>query len=304
MTQNIFGAIEAGGTKFICSVGQGDTIIDTIEFPTSDPEGTLDKAANFFMLAAKRDGPLSAIAVGSFGPVQISVNSPDYGLILETPKKLWQGCNIRSELHTRLHLPIFVETDVNCALMGEAIFGAAKGASHVIYLTIGTGIGGGHMQNGHIINGASHPEMGHMFIPQSDHEIAGFAGTCPFHGNKCAEGLASGPALAARINGSLKNCPDDDMVWTIAADHISSLCMNIIMTNMPDKIILGGGVMKRTHLFPMIRSMLWKKINGYLDSSLSRNDIEDLIIPVALNGIAASLGALHFAENMFRESDR
>ncbi|APG63536.1 hypothetical protein LPB140_03615 [Sphingorhabdus lutea] len=304
-TPIIFGGIEAGGTKFICAVGYEQTILEQVQIPTAHPADTLRAVAQFFIEAQQRCGKLSAIGLGAFGPVQIDKNSANYGRILDTPKPDWGGCDIYGILTEKLLLPIFVETDVNCALLAEAEYGAGIGHHHIIYLTIGTGIGGGLLRHGQLQNGILHPEMGHMFLPKSVIEMDDFTGTCPYHGAQCAEGLAAGPALATRYLGDVKSCPPDDIIWQIEADYIAALCLNLMMTCMPDKIILGGGVMDNQHLFPMIRTALWHKISGYLDNILTREKLDDYIVPVRLSGDAGCIGAMHIAQlNLFKQRQK
>ena len=291
----LFGAIEAGGTKFVCAVGRGATVLARHTIPTTRPEETLDAAATFFAGAAADIGTIRAVGIGSFGPIQIQAGHADYGTILNTPKPHWSGFNIRHAVMQRLGVPVAVDTDVNCAVIAEAVYGAGRGAATVVYLTIGTGIGGALRHNGSVVGGWSHAEMGHMLLPRSTNDDPAFAGVCPFHADRCAEGLASGPAIAARLGGLHADAPPTHDIWALEAEYLASICLNLTMICMPQRIILGGGVMQQTQLFPIIRRRLLESAAGYLGAALTDADLERIIVPAGLGGDAGIIGALSIA---------
>ena len=193
----LFGAIEAGGTKFVCAVGTGfDDLQSEIRIPTTTPAETLPRVIDFFQQQIKQRGELNAIGIGAFGPVDVRVDSPTFGWFLDTPKPGWQQIDFAGAIKRELSVPVSFDTDVNAAALGEHRWGNAQGLDTFIYLTVGTGIGGGGMVNGQPIHGLLHPEMGHILIPH-DLSIDPFEGACPFH-QDCLEGLASGFALEKR----------------------------------------------------------------------------------------------------------
>lgn len=262
--RRLFGAIEAGGTKFVCAVASGPRyILERAVFPTRNPNQTLDQVCGFFREASARHGALAGLGIGSFGPVDIDPASDRYGHILDTPKPAWTGTDVLGILKRELGIEAVIDTDVNCALLGEAHYGAGRSIANLIYVTIGTGIGAGIMVNRRIVYGASHPEIGHVLVPK--HPIDNdFPGHCPFHGDMCIEGLVSGPAIEARFGVRANELPVDHPGWDVIADYIGSLCCNLLLTVAPDRIILGGGVMQQAHLYPRVREALSRKLNGYL----------------------------------------
>ena len=300
--QAIFGAIEAGGTKFVCSVGSDNSIVATTTIETTDPEETVARACLFFDKMRVEMGCIRALGIGAFGPVQIDPSQSNYGCILETPKPGWAYFDIRKAFMDRLAVPVWVNTDVNCALLAEAKWGAGEGVSKLLYITVGTGIGGSLMHDGELINGWSHPEMGHMLIARRKDDVVGFSGVCPYHGDGCVEGLASGPALLARAKAPLHTLAADSPIWELEASYLATLCLNVMMVSMPQKIILGGGVMQQSHLFPKIRKNFWQQCNGYLNGGISESALENMIVPVALAGSAGALGALKIAAHGYLNS--
>lgn len=257
----LFGGIEAGGTKFNCVVGNAMDIKDSACIPTTTPAETLARVSHFFTQAASNHGALSALGIGSFGPVDLDKNSPQYGYITATPKKFWAQTDIVGYFKKTLQIPIALETDVNAAAIGEYTHGAAKGIDNFVYVTIGTGIGGGVVSQGTLLQGDSHPEIGHMLIPHSP-EQDDFNGVCPFHG-ACLEGLASGPAIEARWKTPSANLGADHPAWELQANYLALMCMNLTVCYSPSLIILGGGVMNQKHLFSKICDNFKKLINGY-----------------------------------------
>lgn len=290
-----FGAIEAGGTKFVCAVGSGpnDLIAET-RFPTTSPEETMAKVVAFFEEQIEKHGALSAIGVASFGPLDPIPSSPTYGFITSTPKPGWANFDFVGYLKRSFDLPIGFDTDVNGAVLGEWRWGAGKGLDTLIYLTIGTGIGGGAMANGAIIHGLLHTEMGHMRIPHDLHKDP-FLGICPYHGD-CWEGLACGPAIQARWGARAEALPDEHPAWNLEAEYLAYALVNLILVLSPQRIIMGGGVMSQALLFPLVRKKVLLLLNNYLKSPQIVDHIDQFIVPPGLGSYSGVLGALALAE--------
>jgi len=283
-----YGAIEAGGTKFVCAVGndQGE-IQDSMKIKTDTPEMTMPKVIDFF-----QQYPLKAMGIGSFGPVDINRNSKTYGSITSTPKLAWRDYPLVQTMKDVFPVPIGFNTDVNAAALGEATLGAAKGLDSCLYITIGTGVGAGAVVHGELLFGLSHPEMGHILIPRHPEDT--YEGICPYH-KDCLEGLASGPAIEGRwgMKGvELSECKE---VWELEAFYIAEALMQYILILSPKKIILGGGVMKQQQLFPLIQHKVKALLNGYLTLSEITEAIDHYIVPPGLGDDAGITGGLMLA---------
>jgi len=292
-TKKLYGGIEAGGTKFVCVVASGPgQVVDEIRYTTTTPGDTLEKAIKFFQPFVT-SGKLSAIGVGSFGPVDLNPESTTFGYITNTPKPGWSRTDVLGTLREALQVEIAFDMDVNTAALGEYLWGASKGSDPSLYLTIGTGIGGGYIVNGKPLVGLLNLEMGHVLLPH-DLQADPFLGNCPFHSD-CFEGLASGPAIERRMGIAGAMIPESDPFWGIETEYIASALMNYILTLSPKKIILGGGVMQREFLFPRVRWRVHELLNGYVASKVIVNNIEDYIVPPGLGGQSGSLGAIALA---------
>ncbi|HLY61736.1 MAG TPA: ROK family protein [Terriglobia bacterium] len=290
----MFGAIEAGGSKFVCAVGTSPTdLFSRIEFPTHSPAETLGQVAEYFEIQAKRE-PLQAIGIASFGPVELDPTSPQFGFITTTPKAGWQNVDLVGTFRKKFNVPIAFETDVNAAALGEQRWGAAQGLDTLVYVTAGTGIGGGGLVAGRLMHGALHPEMGHMIIAH-DWKADPFPGVCPFHGD-CWEGLASGPAIEARWGAKAEFLLNDHHSWQLEAHYMALGVANLIYVLSPQRIILGGGVMRQNGLFPLIRRETVELLNGYIQANRITEDIDNYVIPPRLGSNAGVLGALALAE--------
>lgn len=287
----VFGGIEAGGTKFVCAVGTGpDDIRAETRFPTTTPEETIDRAIAFL----EGQGELTAIGIGSFGPLDPDQTSPNFGHITSTPKPGWGYTDLLGAISAKFDVPIGFDTDVNAAALGEHRWGAAQGFDTFIYLTIGTGIGGGVMVAGNLLHGVMHPEMGHIRLPR-DSEQDPFEGICPFHGD-CLEGLATGPALQARWGARAETLPIDHPAWDLEATYLAYALVNYILTLAPQRIILGGGVMDQEQLFPMVRTKVRDLLNNYFQVAEILEKIDSYIVPPALGGRVGVLGSIALAE--------
>jgi fructokinase len=296
----LYGGIEAGGTKFVCAVGQGPNEIHAqTEFPTTTPQETIARAIAFF---ADQPEPIVALGIGSFGPVDPDPRSPAFGTITTTPKPGWRDVDIKGRIQSALHVPVGFDTDVNAAALGEYRWGAAQDADTFVYITVGTGIGGGAMVAGNLLHGLVHPEMGHIRIPH-DPERDPFAGICPFHGD-CLEGLATGPAIEARWQQRGEDLPDDHPAWPLEAHYLGLGLTAIICTLSPQRVILGGGVMQRLFLFPMIRSQVRDLLNGYIQAPAIIEQIDTYIVPPGLGRQAGVLGAIALAARAREDGSR
>jgi len=296
MHKNMFGAIEAGGTKFVCGVGTGPHDLKTIQLPTTTPEETVAKAIQYFREAG--GSALESVGVGSFGPLDLRRESPMWGFITSTPKVQWQNYDFAGVLYKALRVPVGFDTDVNAAALGEARWGAAKGLANFLYLTVGTGIGGGAVANGSVLHGMLHPEMGHIRLP---HDLVRdpYPGGCPFH-HDCLEGLASGPAIRERWGKPAHELPADHPAWTLEADYIALALATWVCTLSPQRIVIGGGVMQQPQLFPMVRRRLSSVLNGYVRTKEILTGLDAFVVPPALGGQAGVLGALILAEQAKR----
>jgi fructokinase len=294
----LFGGIEGGGTKFVCAVGTGpDDIRAEVRFPTTRPKETMGRAIDFFKQQEKELGHLSAIGFACFGPLDPHPASPTYGHILPTPKPGWTNADVLGPLRSAFDLPFSFDTDVNGAAMAEKRWGAAQGCDPVIYLTIGTGIGGGALVNGKLLHGLIHPEMGHIALPH-DKVKDPYPGHCPFHGD-CFEGLACGPALEKRWGAPAETFGTDHPAWDLEAHYIALALASYIYTLSPQRIVLGGGVPQQPQLMPLIRKKVQTLINGYVQSPQVLTNIDSYIVSPGLGGRAGVLGAIAMAEQAF-----
>lgn len=290
----LFGGIEAGGTKFVCILAEGlEHVIARSEFPTTTPEQTIGRAIRFFREPPAGAGELAAIGIASFGPVDLNRSSSTYGYITDTPKPGWSNVDFAGGLRREFNLPVGFDTDVNGAALAELKWGAAQGLHTFLYLTIGTGIGGGGFVGGAPMHGLVHPEMGHIRLPH-DWAVDPFAGNCPFHGD-CLEGLASGPAIEKRWGMPATRLGMDHPAWALEALYLSYALVNLICALSPQKLILGGGVMRQTQLFPLIWQKVPQLLAGYVRNPLILEYIDQYIVPPGLGSEAGVLGAVALA---------
>ena len=290
----LWGGVEAGGTKFVCAVGTGpDDLRAEVRFPTTTPEESIGQAIQFFRQHQRKE-PVAAIGIASFGPLDPNPDSPTCGYITSTPKPGWAHTNFAGTIRQALGVPVGFDTDVNAAALSEYRWGAAQGLDTFIYLTVGTGIGGGGIVNGKPIHGLIHPEMGHIRIPH-DWEHDPYAGSCPYHGD-CLEGLAAGPALEERWGQRAETLPADHPAWPLEANYLALGLVNFICTLSPQRIIVGGGVMQQPQLFPLVRRRVQELLNDYLQVPAITDRVDDYIVPPALGDRAGVLGAIALAQ--------
>ena len=277
--------IELGGTKCICILARGpDAIEESVRIPTTRPEETL--AAIEAVL--DRWSGFTAIGIASFGPVSIDRGASDYGHITSTPKPGWAGTDIAGRLHRRYGVPTGFHTDVVGAALAEACWGAAQGLADIAYVTVGTGVGAGVIANHRPVDGLTHSELGHIRPVR----IAGddWIGACPFHG-ACLEGLVSGPAIAARLGHPADDAAADHPVWDGVAEALGQLCHTLVLTGIPRRIVIGGGVMGAGHLYPRIRTAMTRSLGGYVTLPEVAM-VDSFIVPPSLGGNAGPLGAI------------
>jgi fructokinase len=293
----VFGAIEGGGTKFVCAVGTGPDDLVMTQFSTESPEPTIARAIAF--LKERAGARLQAVGIGSFGPVDLSPSSPTFGCITSTPKPGWQNYDFAGAVRKALGVPVGFDTDVDASALGEARWGSGQSVSDFLYLTVGTGIGGGAIVNGQILHGLIHPELGHIRIPH-DFQRDPYPGACPFHGD-CLEGLACGPAMEKRWGKPAHEFPVDHPAWALEAHYLALGVMNFVCTLSPKRVVLGGGVMQQKLLFFLIRSELIRLLNGYVRSKELIENVEHYVVPPKLGNRSGIAGALVLAEKAYRE---
>lgn len=295
MSRPLYGAIEAGGSKFACAAGYGPTeLIESLhaEIPTSTPPVTLRAVVAFFERVREQRGSLAGIGIAAFGPVDLDPGSRTRGRILATPKSGWSGVSLVEPLES-FGCPITLDTDVNAAALAEGSVGAGIGAASLAYVTVGTGIGGGVVVDGRSMKGMLHPEMGHILV-RRDARDADFAGICPFHGD-CLEGLASGPALLARWKAPVECWPEAHPGLEIVGGYLGQLAATIALMVSCQRIVFGGGVMSSGRLLPFIRQTADRQLNGYLPIEARAGGFERYIAAAALGNLAGLTGAMLLA---------
>ncbi len=292
----LYGALEAGGTKMVLSIGnENNEILERTSIPTRNPKETIDEMNAWF--AGKN---ICALGVGTFGPVELDENSPKYGWITTSPKLAWVDQPLLPRMQEALGVPALIDTDVNAAALAEYELGAAKGLKSCLYVTIGTGVGGGLIVEGNLVHGLMHPELGHILLREepSDPTPDGF---CPYHIG-CLEGLASGPAIEKRWGVSAKELAQDHPAWDLEAAYLAQMCICAICTFSPEKIILGGGVMQQKHIFPKIRAIVQERLNRYIGKAEILENIDNYIVEPGLGTASGATGALLLAKKAYARS--
>lgn len=290
-----YGGIETGGSKWECAIGTGpDDLRASETIATTTPDETIRRAVAFF----EHDGPVEAIGIGSFGPIDQKVTSATWGHITTTPKPGWAHTDVGQEVRRRLSVPVAFDTDVNAAALGEHRWGACQGLDTFCYITVGTGIGGGGMAGGKLLHGLLHPEFGHMRIPH-DRDADPFDGVCPYHGD-CWEGLASGRAIEARWGRSAASLDGNQAVWALEARYLALGLVSVMCVLSPERIVLGGGVAYHDGLLDLVRRDVLTFMNGYLEASAVVDDIAHYITLPGLGRRAGVLGAIALAQTFSR----
>ena len=292
-----YGALEAGGTKMVAAVfDETGAIVEREKFPTRTPAETMPELIGYFQKFS-----LTSIGVASFGPVDLNPASPTYGYITATPKLAWRNYPIRTEFLKALNVPVGFDTDVNAAALAEATLGAGKGLENCIYVTVGTGIGGGVIIHGRPVHGLIHSEIGHIPVQVAPDDPMP-QGNCPYHG-PCMEGMAAGPAIEKRWGVHARELPPEHPAWALESDYLAQLCANAMYTFSPEIIILGGGVMQQAFLFPLIRQKTVSKLNGYLCHPAIDNGLTDYIVPPGLGTESGITGAYLLAREAGKPSE-
>lgn len=293
----LYGGLEAGGTKCVCAVGTGPGQLQALtQFATTTPAETLSQALAFF---TPYRPALRALGVASFGPLDPRPASARFGHITSTPKPGWADTDVVGPLQRALGIPVAFDTDVNAAVLAEHRWGAAQRLDTCLYLTVGTGIGGGALVHGRRLHGFLHPEMGHIRVPH-ERQADPFPGLCPYHGD-CLEGLASGPALAARWGRPAETLPPEHPAWALEAHYLGLGLVAAICLLAPQRIVIGGGVMQQPSLWPLVRAQVRDILNNYLSLPTSQNNLEDYVVPPALGAQAGVLGAIVLAMSLMRQ---
>ncbi|MDQ6594986.1 ROK family protein [Bacillus salipaludis] len=286
----MLGAIEAGGTKFVCAVGdESGKIVERIQIPTTVPEETMAAVIEFF-----KKHPVKAIGIGSFGPIDVNKDSPTYGFITSTPKSGWRDFPFVQAIKDEFSIPVGFNTDVNAAALGESTFGAAKGLDSCLYITVGTGIGAGAVVQGRLLQGLSHPEMGHILIRRHHQDV--YQGKCPYH-KDCLEGLAAGPAIEERWGSKGNDLVDRSEVWELEGYYLAQALMQYILILSPKKIILGGGVMNQKQVF----SSIYQYLPDFLNEYVGLPELCDYIVRPGLGDAAGITGSLLLAHQALQE---
>lgn len=300
--QPLIGSVEAGGTKMVCAVGTGpDDIRDEVRFPTTTAAQTLPRVIGYFRTWQAEHGQrIAAIGYGTFGPCDPHPGSPTFGWITKTPKPGWSETDVVGPLREAFGVPVGFDTDVNGAALGEHLWGAARDVGTAVYVTVGTGIGGGILVAGRILHGLVHPEIGHMAVPR-DPGRDPFEGTCPFHGD-CLEGLAAGPAIAARWRVPAAELAPEHPAWDLEAHYLALMCRTLVCTVSPQRIVLGGGVMGQSRLFPKVRRMTQELLNGYVQAPEILERIEEFIVPPGLGNRAGVAGCMALGERALADA--
>lgn len=293
----LYGGLEAGGTKCVCAVGSGPGQLQALtRFATTTPAETLSRVIAFF---TPYRPALLALGVASFGPLDPRPASARFGHITSTPKPGWANTDMVGPLQRALGVPVAFDTDVNAAVLAEHRWGAAQGLDTCLYLTVGTGIGGGALVNGRLLHGFLHPEMGHIRVPH-DRQADPFPGLCPYHGD-CLEGLASGPALAARWGQPAETLASEHPAWALEAHYLGLGLVATICLLAPQRLVIGGGVMQQQRLWPLVRAQVRHVLNNYMSLPTSHNTLEDYVVPPALGAQAGVLGAIALAMSVMRQ---
>ena len=289
----LVGGVELGGSKAVCVVGAGREIVAEERLPLGESAATLAAIASFFARQRTDGRPISALGIASFGPLELREAHADFGRITATPKPGWSRVDLVRPLREALGVPTVLDTDVNAAALAEGRFGAARGCSNLVYLTVGTGIGAGAIVGGRTLHGLTHTEMGHVAIIRAEGDT--YPGRCPFHGD-CLEGMVSGPALAERFGAPLEELgpSDRERAAVITSGYLAQMLRSVVYIVVPERIVIGGGVSQLPGLVPLVADALRASLAGY--PVLSADELASLVVPAELGQSAGPVGALVLAE--------
>ena len=285
----VLGALEAGGTKMVCAIGdENGNVFERVSIPTVTPEVTMPEMFAFF-----RGKGIEALGIACFGPVDLNPSSSTYGYITTTPKLAWRNYDIVGAFRKEFGVPVGFDTDVNGSALGEATWGAARDVDSCIYITVGTGIGVGVMVDGKLLHGMLHPEAGHITLKKHPEDT--YAGHCPYH-ESCLDGLAAGPAIEERWGKKAIDLADNAKVWELEAYYLGQALVDYILVLSPKRIILGGGVMHQEQLMPLIRQEVIRQLNGYINTREIAEEIDRYIVLPQLNDNQGIMGCLRLAQ--------
>lgn len=293
----LYGALEAGGTKMVCAIGdENGNILERISIPTRTPAETMGPMIDFF-----RGKGIRALGIGCFGPVDLKKGSRTYGYITSTPKLAWQNYPIVAEYEKALGVPVGFDTDVNAAALGEATWGCTRDVENSIYITVGTGVGVGVIIGGKPYHGMLHPEGGHILLARHPDDPMVGSG-CPFHEN-CLEGLAAGPSLEKRWGIKGAELTGRKEVWQLEAYYIGQALADYILILSPERIVLGGGVTHQEGLLALIRQETAKQLAGYIRTA-AIDHLDSYIVGVSLNDNQGVMGAVKLAMDAEKETEK
>ena len=283
----LVGAVEAGGTKFRAAVVDSEMeIIESAHIPTAGPEETLAAVASFFA----NTETVAALGIASFGPLDLDPDSSGYGSLTATPKPGWSGTDMMRRLSEALGVPADIQTDVEAAAVAEQALGPEPKPRSLAYVTAGAGIGAAVSTKGKPWRGRHHSELGHIpvrRIPGDD-----FPGRCPFHGD-CLEGMACGPAIAARWGVDPSKANEREDIWQMEASYLAQLVRVLVYSFAPDRIVFGGGVGSRPGLDRLILEASRADLGGYADYVA---DDASFVTAPALGNDSGLLGAALIAQ--------
>lgn len=289
------GAIEAGGTKFVCALGRGpEETLAEVTIPTTTPAATLGAVVEFYAAVQRRHGLADSFGIAAFGPVDLEPRSASWGRILDTPKPGWTGTDLVAPLRQHFGRPVAIDTDVNAAALAEHRWGVGRGLDSLAYVTVGTGIGGGAVVRGRTLAGFLHPEMGHVRVLRDPRDLE-FAGLCPFHGD-CLEGLACGPAIRARWGATLAELAPGHEARAIVGNYLGQFAAMLALVLSPRRIVFGGGVAGDGALLPEIRAVAARTLSGYLPLARAARSLDEYIVAPGLGGRSGIAGAFLLAE--------
>lgn len=288
----MYAGIEAGGTKMVCAVADKDmNLVERVSIPTTTPDETISRMIDFF-----RKYEIESLGIGCFGPLDLDKKSFTYGFITSTPKEGWENTDMLTPFAKALGVRPVIDTDVNGAIYGEVLHGAAKGCESAIYITIGTGIGVGVYVNGGLLHGMMHPEAGHILLDRMQSDMD-FEGCCKRHKN-CFEGLCSGLAIEKRWNKKAEKLVEDSLVWELESEYIAQAMVDYILCYSPQKIILWGGVMHVPGLMELVREKTYELLGGYISLLQCKDSIDELIVAPGLGDNPGIIGAIELGRNM------